>query len=495
MVSPIRLLALIWLGGIFHTIMAQETEPPMVLSLEQCIQIARQQSPTTLSAQESFSDTYWQYRAFQASFYPQLTLSGSAPVYNQSIRSVIMDDGSSKILAQNQISNSMSLSISQQIPLTGGRLRLSSDLQRVNEFEPEENFYWSSSPMVVTYSQPFFTVNSMRWNRQMEPLRYQLAEKQYLETLEDININTTRVYFDVYIAQIDKELANINVTVNDTIFRVSEKRYDVGKIAENDLLQSELALMNAENDLSVAELNLERAMRNLKISMGLPLARQIILEVPQDYPQINVDPKFALAQAKANSSFPLNKKLQLLGAERAVYETRADQRLSATMNASLGYNQSSAKIEDLFQSPSNQGRFSISFDIPLFQAGQGKDRIKAALARQREVEISSSLNEQQFEHDVYFRVREFEQSYRLLQISAKADTIAARRFEVTKNRYLIGRVDITNLFIAQQEKDRARKNYIQTMRNYWISYYNMRRLTMFDFGKGEELKFVPPRGL
>ena len=86
MVSPIRLLALIWLGGIFHTIMAQETEPPMVLSLEQCIQIARQQSPTTLAAQESFSDTYWQYRAFQASFYPQLTLSGSAPGFNQSIR-------------------------------------------------------------------------------------------------------------------------------------------------------------------------------------------------------------------------------------------------------------------------------------------------------------------------------------------------------------------------------------------------------------------------
>ncbi|MBA7628092.1 hypothetical protein ES703_35562 [subsurface metagenome] len=495
MVSPIRLLALIWLGGIFHTIMAQETEPPVVLSLKQCIQIARQQSPTTLAAQESFSDTYWQYHAFQASFYPQLTLSGSAPGFNQSIRSVIQDDGSSKIRAQNQISNSISLGISQQIPLTGGRLRLSSDLQRVNEFEPIENSYWSSSPMVVTYSQPFFTVNSMRWNRQMEPLRYKLAEKQHLETLEDININTTRVYFDVYIAQIDKELANINVTVNDTIFRVSEKRYDVGKIAENDLLQSELALMNAENDFSVAELNLERAMRNLKISLGLPLARQIILEAPQDYPQINVDPEFALAQAKTNSSFPLNTKLQLLGAERAVYETRADQRLSATMNASLGYNQSSIKIEDLFQSPSNQGRFSISFDIPLFQAGQGKDRIKAALARQRGVEISSSLNEQQFEHDVYFRVREFEQSYRLLQISAKADTIAARRFEVTKNRYLIGRVDITNLFIAQQEKDRARKNYIQTMRNYWISYYSLIRLTLFDFEKGEERKFVPPRGL
>ncbi len=495
MVSPIRLLALVWLGGIFNTIMAQGTEPPMVLSLEQCIQIARQQSPTTLAAQESYADTYWQYRGFQASFYPQLTLSGSAPVYNQSIRSVIQEDGSTKIRAQNQLSNTLSLGISQQIPLTGGRLRLSSDLQRVNEIEPIENSYWSSSPLVVTYSQPFFTVNSMRWNRQMEPLRYQLAEKQHLETLENINISITRAYFTAYIAQIAKDIATINVTVNDTIFAVSEKRYEVGKIAENELLESELQLMNAENSLTSAELELEQALRNLKISLGLLLARQIILEAPQDYPQINVDPEFALAQAKANSSFPLNKELQLLGAERAVYETRADQRLSVTMNTSLGYNKSGEEFNEIFKDLSNTGRFSISFDIPLFQAGQGKDQIKAALARQREVQINSRANELEFEQDVYFQVKQFELSYRQLLIATKADTIGARRFEVSKNRYLIGRVDITEFFRAQADKDNARRSYLQAMQNYWIAYYNLRRLTLYDFEKGAKLNFALPRGL
>ncbi len=495
MVSPIRLLALIWLGGIFHTIMAQETEPPMVLSLEQCIQIARQQSPTTLAALESYADTYWQYRAFQASFYPQLTLTGTAPAYNQSLSSVIQNDGSTRIRELGNISNSLSLGISQQIPLTGGTLRLSTDLQRVNEFQPADTAFWSATPISLTYRQPFFVVNTMRWNRQMEPLRYQLAEKQHLETLENINISITRAYFTAYIAQIAKDIATINVTVNDTIFAISEKRYEVGKIAENELLESELQLMNAENSLTSAELELERALRNLKIQLGLPLTREVILEAPQDYPQTRIDPEFALEQARANASFPLNNRLQLLQAERTVYETRAEQRFSATMNASLGYNQSSANLSDIFDSPSNQGRFSISFDIPLFQAGQGKDQIKAALARQREVQINSRVNELDFEQDVYFQVKQFELSYQQLLIATKADTIGARRFEVAKNRYLIGRVDITEFFRAQADKDNARRSYLQAMRNYWISYYDMRRLMLFDFEKGEELKFVLPRGL
>ena len=101
----------------------------------------------------------------------------------------------------------------------------------------------------------------------------------------------------------------------------------------------------------------------------------------------------------------------------------------------------------------------------------------------------------EFEQDVYFQVKQFEQSFMQFQISAKADTIGARRFEVTKNRYLIGKVDITDFFRAQTDKDSARRNYLQAMRNYWISYYNLRRLTLYDFERGQKLEFVPISGL
>jgi outer membrane protein TolC len=66
-------------------------------------------------------------------------------------------------------------------------------------------------------------------------------------------------------------------------------------------------------------------------------------------------------------------------------------------------------------------------------------------------------------------------------IAAKADTVAQKGYEVTKARYLIGKISITDLNIAQTESDRSKSSYINTLRAYWQNYYDLRRLTLFDF--------------
>jgi outer membrane protein TolC len=72
-------------------------------------------------------------------------------------------------------------------------------------------------------------------------------------------------------------------------------------------------------------------------------------------------------------------------------------------------------------------------------------------------------------------------------IAAKSDTIGLRRFEVAKQRYLIGKIDIPILFIAQSEKDNARRANVQTQWDYWSTYYRVRRLTLYDFEAGQAL--------
>ncbi len=65
--------------------------------------------------------------------------------------------------------------------------------------------------------------------------------------------------------------------------------------------------------------------------------------------------------------------------------------------------------------------------------------------------------------------------------------MAQRRFEVSKDRYLIGKIDVTNLFLAQNEKDAARRSRVQTLWDFWSGYYRLRRLTLFDFVSGRSL--------
>ena len=75
-----------------------------------------------------------------------------------------------------------------------------------------------------------------------------------------------------------------------------------------------------------------------------------------------------------------------------------------------------------------------------------------------------------------------------VDIAAKADTVAAKRFEVAYNRYVIGKIGVDNLYIAQNEKDQALVAYIQALRGYWNAHYRLRRLTLYDFTTGRVIE-------
>ena len=60
-------------------------------------------------------------------------------------------------------------------------------------------------------------------------------------------------------------------------------------------------------------------------------------------------------------------------------------------------------------------------------------------------------------------------------------------YEVTMQRFLIGKLDVTKLNLARNDQEQARRAYIRALRSYWSYYYTLRELTLFDFGKGVTL--------
>ena len=60
-------------------------------------------------------------------------------------------------------------------------------------------------------------------------------------------------------------------------------------------------------------------------------------------------------------------------------------------------------------------------------------------------------------------------------------TIGQNRFEVSKQRFLIGRISVLDLKDANQEKDLATRAYISALKNYWTYFFNLRSLTLYDW--------------
>ncbi|MEX2363060.1 MAG: TolC family protein, partial [Balneolaceae bacterium] len=425
-----------------------QAQTTRTLTLEESIEIAKQNSPLARAATYALISAKWRYKSFRADLLPSLSLSGDAPNYNKSIFSNVLDDGTVTFSSRTQSEASADLSIRQNIMPTGGNLSLSSGITRLGIFSGENTYLWQSTPLVATINQPLFQYNPLKWRSKTEPLRFQIAQKQYVEDMEDLAFTTTQSFFDFLLAKINVEVSEFNVTVNDSIYNISNGRFEVGSIAENDLLQSELALRNAETSLTTANLNFQRAEENFKALLGIPDNTDVEVLAPEEAPILDIDMAKALELAKQNNSTSLQFELSEIQANQFFDQAKRGAGFSATIQASYGLNQTSEDFSRLYDDPENRQFFAVGFQIPIFNWGKNTAEIQAARNEQAETANTIEYQKLQFDLNVRSTVREFSQLQSQVNLAEISDNIADRRYEVAKNRYLIGRIDITNLFIA-----------------------------------------------
>ena len=464
-----------------------QAQNKQVLTLEQCIQIAQGNSPLARTAKFNLIAAKWNYRSFRADLLPSLSLEGDAPNFNKSIFSNTLDDGTITFSQRTQSEASVGLSINQQFYPTGGRLSLSTGLTRLGIFNNEQTYLWQSTPLVVGINQPIFQFNSLKWRNRTEPLRFKISKKRFVEDMENLAFNTAQRFFDVLLAQINIEVAEFNLAVNDSIYSISQGRYNTGTIAENELLQSELAFLNAESALATAKINYLRTINDFKLLLGLPLDAELEVLPPAETPEVSVSIQKGLELANENNSTALQFRLNEIVAKRDLEQATRQSLFSANVIANFGLNQTSADFEDLYSDPQNRQFFTVGFEVPIFNWGKQRAQINAARNQQKAVANDIAYQQQLFDLQVQNTIRDFLQLRSQVELASKSDTIAIKRYDVTKNRYLIGRVDVTNLNIAQNERDSARRSYIQALRNFWSGWYDLRRLTLYDFVSDEPI--------
>ncbi len=262
---------------------------------------------------------------------------------------------------------------------------------------------------------------------------------------------------------------------------MNKGRYEVGKIGENDLLQSELALLRARNSLDNARMEAARAEAALRIGLGLPAGTPIELVVNADVPTIDADTARAVTEALRNRASMTDVALQEVQARRRVTEARLTNWAGATLTASYGFNATGPERRLAYTNLLEARQFSLALQLPIWQWGAHAATVAAAKADQERAQQLAELARQQLTQEAHFAALGLSQARRSLLIAAKADTVGGKRFEVALNRYIIGRIPLDNLFVAQTEKDQALAAYVQSLRGYWLAYYRLRRTTLYDF--------------
>lgn len=461
-----------------------------ILSLEAAIKEAQQNSPSYFQALNLAENRYWNFRQFKAQLLPQLNFSGTLPDFRSAIDRVTLPDGTFDFPESEQLFLSGNLSLDQNIILTGGRLSLISGLQRTNVIRPTQRTNYFATPISVSYFQPMFLYNELKWINKTAPLEYEASLRRFSEDLENIALETTNLYFDALIADRARRIAEQNVRNNDTLFKIAQGRFNLGKIAENELLQIELNYLNAENSLTNAQLDFQVAEQNLLRYLNRESGEKLYFSAPNEYPEIKVDFSTALAEARKNRAAVLDFRRRRLEAEQSVAQARGNTNYNLNLRANFGLSKQDQELAIAYQDPLlQQQSITVGVNIPILDWGQARSQIRRAEANKKLTEVNIQQEEMNFEQEIFLQVMQFNGQYERLRIAAKADTVAQKRYEVARQRYLTGKISITDINIAQSEKDGAVQSYLRELRSFWRAYYTLRRLCLYDFVAGRPIEY------
>jgi len=460
-------------------ICAAGVDAQVLYSLDDIIDLAKGQSPLAKQAETRKENRYWQYRFFKSNYNPQLALNGELPGYSNQFIPVIQEDGSTAFRPVEQTNSSLSLGLFQPIAPTGGSVSVNTRSSQFQDLVTDDT-RWRSTIVDLTLNQPLFAFNELKWDKKTEPIRYEESKRSFVEEMEFVSRTAVDRFFDYLDAQVNYQIAQFNLANNDTIYNIEQGRYNIGTASEDKLLQVELQLLRSKQDLAQAQLDLQTSRLSLRTFIGLNEQDSFDLALPEAIPQFAVEEEIALQYAKDNRSDYIAFERRRIEADRAVAQAKG-QRFQMNLNASFGLNSAATSFDESYQNAQDQQFANITLNVPIVNWGRNEALMKTALANKQLTDYTIAQEEQNFEQEIITQVRQLDVLRQQIEISKKSDEVAQKRYEVAQNRYLIGKIDITNLNIALEEKDRAKRSYISALRTYWIAYYDLRRLTLYDF--------------
>jgi outer membrane protein TolC len=455
---------------------------PITLTLENTIILAGDSSLEAFRSKNIYMSSYWEYRAFKAARLPSLTLNLTPGQYNRTIIKRYDSESNVDIYRPQQAFEAYGgLSVIQNFDLLGGTFFLNTNIDYLRNFGDNTYTQYSSVPIRIGYQQNLIGYNVFKWEKKIEPLKYEKAKKQLIYDLENTAGLAASYFFNLAMAQAEYDLAVENIHNTDTLYFIGEERYKIAAISRSDLLTLKLDRINAVNSFKNADIALKRAMFALTSFLNMDKNTPIRLQLPSYPKSMEIPAEKALEEARNNNPDLLGYKQHILETQQEVDRTRKETMFNASISASVGFNQVAASLSGVYRDPLRQDIISLNLSIPLIDWGVRRGRYNMARNSLNVTEITARQGEMKIEEDVIMTVGDFNIQKDLITSAEEALIIADDAYARTRQRFMIGKADISTLTLSRERQQKARRNYISALENYWVSYYKIRKLTLYDF--------------
>ena len=147
------------------------------MDLQGAIRIATDSSLLAFKYKNMFRSNYWQWRTYRSERLPSLTFNASPAVYNRYLTQRYDSESNMDVYReQRSLLSEASLTLSQNFTPLGGTFFVKTSLDRLRNYGSSTSDQFSAVPVKIGYSNSLLGYNSLRWDKRIEPVKYEKAK-------------------------------------------------------------------------------------------------------------------------------------------------------------------------------------------------------------------------------------------------------------------------------------------------------------------------------
>ncbi len=457
-----------------------------LLTLEQALEIAEMNSPDIRHSRLNLQRYEETLNAQYASYKSKLALSVT-PLYYSHGREFY--EFYSTWNTTETFRSSGTFSISQPIKLTDGVLTVIDRFSYQNsysEFSDETNRAFSNN-LYIQFDQPLFTYNRSKMQLDELELDYENAALSYSIQKLAIEKNVTQSFYNVFDYQMSLQIAEEEYKNQQTSYEIIKNKVEGGLSAMEELYQAELNLMTSKSNLQNQQVALENAKDAFKQLIGVSLYDEIAVLADVSIPEVTVEMEKAIDHALQNRMELRQREISIENSQFEMIRTAAMNEFKGNVSVAVGLFGDDEKIQNIYSSPTDNQQVSVSFEIPIWDWGEKKARLKAAEAAMQSQELYLEDENNNIIINIRTIYRNLQNLLTQIEIADQNQKNAELTYEINLERYRNGDLTSMDLSLFQNQLSEKKMAYSRALINYKIELLNLKIQSLYDFVENKSI--------
>ncbi len=459
-----------------------------ILTLESALEIARSNSPDIRRSLLNLERSEQSLKAQNAALKSNFSLSVTPMSYDQRRQ---FDLYNSQWYTSKTTQPSATFTVAQPFLPTDATISLvnrfgwqNNYVEKFNGSERNKSFYNNLS---LSVTQPLFTYN--RTKLELKELELDLENAQLNYAMQKLNNEkqVTQFFYNVYLAQMSLTISQDEFVNTQKSYEITQNKVTAGIAAKEELYQAELNFATSKSAVQNAQVTLDNYKDQFKQYIGMDIIEEITVMTDVKMNPVAVDVKKAIEFGLSSRMELRQREIDIETSQFTMIRTKSLNEFRGDVNLSLGISGDNENLLDVYDNPTNNPRVSVAFNLPLYDWGEKKARIKAQEAVIQTQELNQTEEKKQITLDIRRVYRSIQNLVNQIDIAAQSEKNAQLTYEINLERYANGDLTSMDLNLFQNQLSQKKMSYAQALIDYKIELLNLKIQSLFDFEKNEAI--------